>query len=84
MHRNCRIIAVICKVVCYNAEKFHVYTKTTVISHIRDKHISAVLISGKYIVPKSAFVDFIVSDAAFEIVNKSPWLMNTILQFAEE
>ena len=60
------------------------YTKSTVISHIREKHISAVLISGKYIVPKSALVDFIVSDAAFEIVNKSPWHMNTILQFAEE
>ena len=41
------------------------YTKTTVISHIKDKHISAVLISGKYIVPKSALVDFIVSDTAF-------------------
>ena len=60
------------------------YTKSTMISHIREKHISAVLISGKYIVPKSALVDFIVSDAAFEIVNKSPWHMNTILQFAED
>ena len=60
------------------------YTKTTVISHIRDKHISAVLISGKYIVPKSALVDFIVSDAAFEIVHKSTWHMNTILRFAED
>ena len=60
------------------------YTKTTVTSHIKDKHISAVLISGKYIVPKSALVDFIVSDPAFEIVNKSPWHMNTILLFAEE
>ena len=60
------------------------YTKTTVISHIRDKHISAVLISGKYIVPKSALVDFIVSDIAFEIVNKSPWHMNTILLFVEK
>ncbi len=60
------------------------YTKTTVISHIREKHISAVLISGKYIVPKSALVYFIVSDVAFEIVNKTAWHMNTILQFAEK
>ena len=47
-------------------------------------YISAVRISGKYIIPKSALVDFIVSDAAFEIVNKSSWHMNTILWFAEE
>ena len=60
------------------------YTKTTVISHIREKHISAVLISGKYIVPKTALVDFLPDDFAFKIVNKSPWHMNTILQFAEE
>ena len=49
-----------------------------------EKYISAVLVSGKYIVPKRALVDFIVSDVAFEIVNKSPWHMNTILQFADE
>lgn len=60
------------------------YTKTTVISHIRENPISAVLISGKYIVPKSALVDFIVSDAAFEIVNKSPWHINKILMFVEK
>ena len=33
---------------------------------------------------KSALVDFIVSDVAFEIVNKSPWHMNTILRFVEQ
>ena len=60
------------------------YTKTTVISHIKDKHLSAVLISGKYIVPKSALVDFIVSDTAFEIVQKSTWHINTILLFVEK
>ena len=59
------------------------YTKTTVISHIREKPISADLISVKYIVP-SALVDFIVSDAAFETVNKSPWHMNMILLFVEK
>ena len=60
------------------------YTKSTVISHIREKHISAVLISGKYIVPKSALVDFIVSDTAFEIVHKYTRHMNTILMFVEK
>ena len=42
------------------------------------------VISGKYIVPKSALVEFLVGDFAFEIIHKSTWHMNTILQFAEK
>ena len=34
--------------------------------------------------PKSALVDFLVDDFAFEIVHKSTWHMNTILLFAEK
>ena len=60
------------------------YAPHTVLSYIRQKRIFAVQISGKYIVPKSALVDFIVSDAAFEIVHKSTWHMNTILTFSKK
>ena len=55
-----------------------------VLAYIQQKRIFAVQISGKYIVPKSALVDFLVGDFAFEIVHKSTWHMNTILQFAEK
>ena len=37
-----------------------------------------------YIVPKSALAEFLVGDFAFEIVHKSTWHLNTILQFAEK
>ena len=47
-------------------------------------HIFAVQISGKYILPKSALVEFLVGDFAFEIVHKSTWHMNTILLFVEK
>ena len=60
------------------------YAKNTVHSYIQQKRIFAVQISGKYIVPKSALVEFLVGDFAFEIVHKSTWHMNTILQFAEK
>ena len=32
---------------------------------------------------KSALIEFIVSDTAFEIVHKSTWHINTMLMFAE-
>ena len=57
--------------------------KNTVHSYIKQKRIFAVQSSGKYIVPKSALVEFLVDDFACEIVHKSTWHMNTILQFAE-
>ena len=60
------------------------YSPHTVLSYIRQKRIFAVQISGKYILPKSALVEFIISDAAFEIVHKSLWHMNTILGFTEQ
>ena len=60
------------------------YSRGMVLSHIQQKHIDAVRISGKYIISKAAIVDFLVSDIAFGIVNKSAWHMNTILQFAEK
>ena len=40
-------------------------------SRFPQKRIFAVWISGKYIVPKSALVDFLVDDFAFEIIHKS-------------
>ena len=53
-------------------------------SRTQQKRIFAVQISGKYIVPKSALVDFLTDDFAFEIVHKPTWHMNTILQFVKK
>ena len=60
------------------------YSPHTVLSYIRQKRIFAVQISGKYILPKTALVEFIISDAAFEIVHKSTWHLNTILMFVDK
>ena len=60
------------------------YSRSMVLSHIQQKHIDAVRISGKYIISKAAIVDFLVSDIAFGIVNKSAWHINTILQFTKK
>jgi hypothetical protein len=60
------------------------YARNTVIAYIQQKHLFAVQISGKYIIPKSALAEFLVTDFAFEIVHKSTWHMNTILGFAEK
>ena len=60
------------------------YARNTIIAYIQQKHLFAVQISGKYIIPKTALVEFLVTDFAFEIVHKSTWHMNTILQFAEK
>ena len=60
------------------------YARNTVIAYIQQKHLFAVQISGKYIIPKSALAEFLVTDFAFEIIHKSTWHMNTILQFVEK
>ena len=60
------------------------YSRGMVLSHIQQKHIDAVRISGKYIISKAAIVDFLVSDIAFGIVNKSAWHMNAILMFSNK
>lgn len=60
------------------------YSRGMVLSHIQQKHIDAVRISGKYIISKAAIVDFLVNDIAFGIVNKSAWHMNTILMFSNK
>ena len=60
------------------------YAKNTVLVYIQQKRIFAVRINGKYIVPKSALVEFLIGDFAFEIVHKSTWHMNTILLFVEK
>ena len=60
------------------------YSPHTVFSYIRQKRIFAVQISGKYILQKSALVNFLTDDFAFEIVHKSTWHMNTILLLAEK
>ena len=60
------------------------YAKNTVHSYIQQKRIFAVQISGKYILPKSALVEFLVDDFAFEIIHKSTWHINTILTFTKK
>ena len=60
------------------------YTKNTAHAYIQQKLILVVLISGKYIIPKSALAEFLVTDFAFEIIHKSTWHMNTILQFVDK
>ena len=60
------------------------YAPHTVLSYIRQKRIFAVQISGKYILPKTALVDFLTDDFAFEIVHKSTWHINTILTFTKK
>ena len=60
------------------------YARNTVIAYIQQKHLFAVQVSGKYIIPKSALAEFLVTDFAFEIIHKSTWHMNTILQFVEK
>ena len=60
------------------------YAKNTELAYIQQKRIFAVRISGKYIVPKSELVEFLVNDFAFEIVHKSTWHMNTILTFLKK
>ena len=60
------------------------YAKNTVHSYVQQKCIFAVRISGKYILPKSALVDFLTDNFAFEIVHKSTWHFNTILLIAEK
>ena len=66
------------------AAEINGYSRGMVLSHIQQKHIDAVRISGKYIISKAAIVDFLVSDVAFGIVNKSAWHMNTILMFSNK
>ena len=60
------------------------YAKNTVHSYIQQKRIFAVQISGKYILTKTALVDFLTDNFAFEIVYKSTWHMHTILLFVEK
>ena len=60
------------------------YAKNTLHSYIQQKRIFAVQISGKYILPKSALVEFLVDDFAFEIIHKSTWHINTILTFTKK
>ena len=60
------------------------YGKGMMLSHIKQKHIAAVKLCGRIVVPKAAIVDFLAGDAAFAIQNKSTWHVNTILQFVKK
>ena len=60
------------------------YSEGMVLDHIEKKHLEAVKVGGKYIIAKPWLIDFLTTDTAFEIVNKSNWHMNTILKFKEK
>ena len=69
----------------YVADAFVIDTAAEIIGYSRGMVLSHIQrISGKYIISKAAIVDFLVSDIAFGIVNKSAWHMNTILMFSNK
>ena len=60
------------------------YTRGMVLSHVQEKHIEAAWLGNKYIIGKRAIAEFLATDRAFVIVNKSRWHLNTILQFSKK
>ena len=61
-----------------------VLPKAKEVTHMAKITIEELFYGGKYILPKSALVDFPTDDFAVEIVHKSTWHMNTILLFVEK
>ena len=65
------------------AAKIIGYTRGMVLSHVQEKHIEAAWLGNKYIIGKKALAEFLATERAFAIVNKSRWHLNTILKFAK-
>lgn len=66
------------------AAKIIGYTRGMVLSHVQEKHIEAAWLGNKYIIGKKALAEFLSTERAFAIVNKSRWHLNTILQFTKK
>ena len=60
------------------------YTRGMVLSHVQEKHIEAAWLGNKYIVGKKTLAEFLATERAFAIVNKSRWHLNTILKFTKQ
>ena len=66
------------------AAKIIGYTRGMVLSHVQEKHIEAAWLGNKYIIGKKALAEFLATERAFAIVNKSRWHLNTILKFSNK
>lgn len=59
------------------------YHRQTVYNHTAKGDITAIRISGKYIIPKSELIQYLATDLAFRIQRKSEWHMEVIRVFLE-
>ena len=66
------------------AAKIIGYTRGMVLSHIQEKHLEAAWLGNKYIIGKKSLAEFLATERAFTIVNKSRWHLNTILKFTKQ
>ena len=60
------------------------YHRQTVYSHTANGDITAIRISGKYIIPKLELIQYLATDRAFRIQRKSEWHMEMIGEFLTE
>ena len=57
------------------------YHRQTVYHHTANGDITAIRISGKYIIPKSELIQYLATDRAFRIQRKSEWHMEVVMEF---
>lgn len=60
------------------------YHRQTVYNHTANGDITAIRISGKYIIPKSELIQYLATNRAFRIQRKSVWHMEVIDEFLTE
>ena len=49
------------------------YSRTTILRRVRDGDIFAVMMNDEYVISKEGVIEFLASDKAFRIYNKSKW-----------
>ena len=54
------------------------YSRTTILRHVRNGDIFAVMMNDEYVISKEGVIEFFASDQAFKIYNKSKWHENAI------
>lgn len=60
------------------------YHRQTVYNHTANGDITAIRISGKYIIPKSELIQYLATDRAFRIQRKSEWHLKIISNYVNE
>ncbi len=60
------------------------YHRQTVYNHTANGNITAIRLSGKYIIPKSELIQYLATDRAFRIQRKSGWHIGVIGEFLTE